>query len=268
MSDFNVKIVAIDSAMDAVERYARECADITAHIAFDMRSLFERLEQEVISARESVESLESRMDELQANLESEEQDRRESAQEELEEVYQQLCRAQLTLEQLENLAIRTRASGTALLDRFRTLTSSGCALAEDAVRFMGRYIHDLNLVCNRQVLSFGTYRSSEGYYVCVVDSALYPSTAEHIRAAQNMGYPTRLTVDREGAAQRRDESLQGVAVRSEFDRDEYPMALFLEGGAGADVAYLEGPDNRGTGSYVGWQLRGVPDGAEVRIRVI
>lgn len=45
-------------------------------------------------------------------------------------------------------------------------------------------------------------------------------------------------------------------------------ACFKEGGAGAHVMYVAGTDNRGAGSYMGWQMRGLPDGAKVRVRVI
>lgn len=46
------------------------------------------------------------------------------------------------------------------------------------------------------------------------------------------------------------------------------MAVFEEGGQGADVEYIEGHDNRGAGSSIGWQMRGFPDGSRVRVRVI
>lgn len=46
------------------------------------------------------------------------------------------------------------------------------------------------------------------------------------------------------------------------------MAVFREGGAGANVVHLEEKDNRGAGSLIGWQMRKIPDGARVRIRVI
>ena len=46
------------------------------------------------------------------------------------------------------------------------------------------------------------------------------------------------------------------------------MAVFKEGGAGADVEYVDGHDNRGAGASLGWQMRGFPDGSRVRVRVI
>lgn len=270
MSDFNAKIIAIDSAMDAIEHFQRENADLRAHITFDVRSLFNRLDQEIIQTRSEIEGIQSQIDILRASMDNyeTEEERDPSDSFELDVLYKKLWQKQGTLRDTEELAAHSVSYGTDLLDQFLNVSTSGCDCADDAIRFMGRYIHDLNLVCNRGVISCGAYRAAEGYYVCVVDSSLYPATAEHIRVAQNQGHPTRVTIDRSGATQRRVESLQSTPARSEFDRDEYPMAMFSEGGVGADIAHLEGADNRGAGAFVSWQLRGVPDGAEVRIRVI
>ena len=94
-----------------------------------------------------------------------------------------------------------------------------------------------------------------------MDSALYPETAEHIRVAQDIGFPDILTLDRGGAAERRKASLAPIKASRIWDRDEYPCA-------GAHVMYVAGTDNRGAGSYMGWQMRGLPDGTKVRVRVI
>lgn len=255
MSDFNAKIVAIDEAMDTLEHYRRECADLQAHVRFDMRSLQDRLEQQIPVLRQQIESLYRQLSRLR---------RDKRPQQELEAVREKLRKKEAQLEAVEDLCIHCHDRGRELLERFLDRCHAADVLAEDALRFMGRYIRDLNLVCNRE----GIYRSTRGYYVCIVDSSVYPSTAEHIRAAQKLGHPERLTLDRGGAARRREDSLRDTPVRGEFDRDEYPMAMFSQGGSGANVAYLEGNDNRGAGSSVGWQLRGIPDGARVRIRII
>ena len=86
--------------------------------------------------------------------------------------------------------------------------------------------------------------------------------------AQDIGFPDILTLDRSGAAERRKASLAPIKASRIWDRDEYPCACFKEGGAGAHVMYVAGTDNRGAGSYMGWQMRGLPDGAKVRVRVI
>ena len=44
--------------------------------------------------------------------------------------------------------------------------------------------------------------------------------------------------------------------------------MFAEGGSGANVAYIAASDNRGSGSALQWQIRTLPDGTRVRIRII
>ena len=83
-----------------------------------------------------------------------------------------------------------------------------------------------------------------------------------------MNFSSVLTIGRDSAAERRRKSLKNVRTNSFFDRDEYPCAVFTEGGAGADVVYIEESDNRGAGSFMRWQMRNMPDGSSVRIRVI
>lgn len=114
-----------------------------------------------------------------------------------------------------------------------------------------------------------------------VDSARYPETAQHIQeaqsgtiwrgdaSAQGAPAPSVLTIDRDGAKVNRAESLRGIAPRGGegLDRDEYPPAMFLEGGAGASVKYIDSSDNRGAGSVMGSDLDGLPDGARIRIVV-
>jgi hypothetical protein len=109
-------------------------------------------------------------------------------------------------------------------------------------------------------------------YDVVVSKSRYPASAEHVRHAQRLGQPSVLTLERSGAAQRRAEALRYIKDRSRrpgahFDRDEYPMAIFREGGNPASVRYIHRSDNRGAGRSVGHQLRDVPDGARVRFMV-
>lgn len=49
------------------------------------------------------------------------------------------------------------------------------------------------------------------------------------------------------------------------DRDEWPIAMFREGGTGADIEYISPSDNRGAGSSIGHALKGVDEGARVKI---
>jgi hypothetical protein len=103
--------------------------------------------------------------------------------------------------------------------------------------------------------------------VIVVPRHRYPESARHIEDAQSAGHPSVLTIDRAGAASNRRESLRGVEPQPGLDRDEYPPAMFEEGGAGASVRPINPSDNRGAGSCIGHQCRGLPDGSTVEIIV-
>lgn len=95
-----------------------------------------------------------------------------------------------------------------------------------------------------------------------------PPNGRTYKGSTKSGMPELVTIGRSEASRRRKQSLAGVRASPVYDRDEYPMALFCEGGAGADIAYIEGADNRGAGSCISWQLRGFSDGTRVRVRVI
>jgi RHS repeat-associated protein len=99
----------------------------------------------------------------------------------------------------------------------------------------------------------------------VVPADKYPETARHIREAQANGQPQVLTIDRGGAKGRRADAMDGNPVVPGRDRDEYPPAMFREGGAGASVRPISPSDNRGAGSCMGAQCRGLADGTPIRI---
>ncbi|MGW4148224.1 NucA/NucB deoxyribonuclease domain-containing protein [Streptomyces albogriseolus] len=95
----------------------------------------------------------------------------------------------------------------------------------------------------------------------------YPESAQHIEDSQAAGYPAELTINRKGAEANRRDSLRGKPRVPGKDRDEYPPAMFEEGGTGASVRPITPGDNRGAGSAMGRQCRGLPDGTKVRIVV-
>jgi hypothetical protein len=101
-----------------------------------------------------------------------------------------------------------------------------------------------------------------------VSKSKYPQSAKHIEDAQKKGHPKTLTVDRGGASKNRQDSLKGTPRKSGKDRDEYPPAMFKEGGKGASVRHIDPKDNRGAGSSIGKQTRGVKDGDQVKIKVV
>jgi len=101
-----------------------------------------------------------------------------------------------------------------------------------------------------------------------VSRSRHPESAEHILDAQSAGYPSVLTLDRPGADARRAEALDGVPILCGCHRDEYPPAMFAEGGRGASVRHISPSDNQGAGSTIMHQSRPYPDGQRVRITVI
>jgi hypothetical protein len=100
-------------------------------------------------------------------------------------------------------------------------------------------------------------------FVLEFPSDSYPETAIHIYSAIENGHSDVCTIDRDGADERRRQSLKGIDTRASYDRDEWPMAMCAEGGKGASVAYVNSSDNRGAGSWVGHQLSAYEDGEKV-----
>ncbi|MBL8705888.1 MAG: hypothetical protein JNM30_13635 [Rhodospirillales bacterium] len=102
--------------------------------------------------------------------------------------------------------------------------------------------------------------------VVVVPRDKYPESAKHIEDAQKAGKPAVVTIDRQGAAQRRAASMQGQPRQPGKDRDEYPPAMFKEGGKGSSVRPVPPSDNRGAGACIGAQCRKYPDNTKVELR--
>ncbi|AHG86465.1 Large exoprotein involved in heme utilizationor adhesion [Bibersteinia trehalosi USDA-ARS-USMARC-190] len=100
-----------------------------------------------------------------------------------------------------------------------------------------------------------------------ISRAKYPETVSHIEDSINQGKPSILTIDRKGAAQRRKDALQDIPPKTGYDRDEYPPAMFKEGGEGSSVRYISPKDNRGAGSCIGHQCKQYVDGDKVKIEI-
>lgn len=101
-----------------------------------------------------------------------------------------------------------------------------------------------------------------------VSKSRYPESAKHIDDAQAAGQSPVVTIDRAGSAARRKAALKGKPAVRGLDRDEYPPAMMKEGGANSSVRNISPKDNRGSGSCVGHQCRGLPDGSTVKIKTI
>jgi hypothetical protein len=101
-----------------------------------------------------------------------------------------------------------------------------------------------------------------------VSKSKSPEAAKHIEDAQEAGHPSTLTIDRPGAPDNRGDSLYGIAKVPGKQLDEYPPAMFKEGGAGASVRAITPGDNMSAGAQLGNQLRKYPNGTKVKIKVV
>lgn len=91
--------------------------------------------------------------------------------------------------------------------------------------------------------------------------------ARHWEEAQRVGRPRFLTIYRPGASANRAAAIGGLEKQPPLDLDEYPPAMFKEGGAGAHVRALDASSNRALGGYIQKMCRGLPDGAVVQILI-
>lgn len=234
MSQVQALLTATDQALDALTAYQRELEDVRAHLAFVLRSLDQAVQRALWAAGQRLSALEGSENDDALRLVA----RRIEA---LDALQMELAARLPDLEQ--QLAV--------LYDRCREGSAS-------ALRHTAEYARKLNALP----------RPANGPpRVVVVDARRHPASAQHITAAVNMGAPETVTLDRSTVRSNRTGNLRHKPPRREYDRDEYPCAVFREG-AGADVAYIPRGDNRGSGSSIRHQLRGVPNGARVRVRVI
>ena len=96
----------------------------------------------------------------------------------------------------------------------------------------------------------------------------FPETVQHIQDAMKNGHPDIVTISRLEATERRVESLKDIATKKGFDRDEWLMAMFKEGGKGASVRYISPSDNRGAGATIMHALKGKLKDTRVLFRII
>jgi RHS repeat-associated protein len=105
-------------------------------------------------------------------------------------------------------------------------------------------------------------------YVLKISKKEYPETAEHIADAIKSGRADIVEIARDGAKDNRKASLFGIPTKAGFDRDEWPMAMFKEGGNGASIRYINPSDNRGAGSSIGSALSKLDDGTLIKIVIV
>lgn len=110
-------------------------------------------------------------------------------------------------------------------------------------------------------------RSKKYDYKLRLKRSEYPETFGHIDGAIKKGHPYIVTIQRDTAKLNRKLSLKDVKTKKGKDRDEWPMAMFKEGGSGASVKYIDPSDNRGAGSSIGNVLSDLPNGTRIKIEV-
>ena len=114
-----------------------------------------------------------------------------------------------------------------------------------------------------------TKSKSKNYeYVLKLKRSGYPATFGHISDAIDLGHAKVVTIQRGTAKANRKTSLKNIKTKPGYDRDEWPMAMFKEGGDGASVRYIDPSDNRGAGSSIGNVLSELPDGTRIKVEVI
>lgn len=101
----------------------------------------------------------------------------------------------------------------------------------------------------------------------VISRSRHPETAAHVSDAQAAGKPSIVTIDRARAGSNRAAAQAGQPKVPGAQIDEYPPAMFREGGAGASTRPVSPADNMGAGASMGNQCRGLPCGSLVRIIV-
>ncbi|TLX58759.1 heme utilization protein [Stutzerimonas nosocomialis] len=102
----------------------------------------------------------------------------------------------------------------------------------------------------------------------IISRGKYGEAADHISDAQKAGHPDVLTIDRPGAPDNRKESIGGLQKVPGKQLDEYPPAMFKEGGLGASVRPISPRDNMAAGACIGNACRGLSEGDKVRIKVV
>ena len=241
MADYQVEAPAIDRAMSLLEAYREEIRDVTAQLDFMLAQQERAVEREIRDSQQRIQDL----------------------AEDSEEYADESRR----LTGLKNLLGQYLLLKQAPWTAYRQAAAMTDSLVEEGARECGLYLKKISSVARREAAGKGGAAAVMEEWTVVIDSRRCPQSAEHIRAAVAQGLPQTFTVDRQGRDARRAQNLRGRPARQGVDRDEWPAAVFSEG-SGATIYPVESRDNRSAGGSMGWQLRGLPDGTRVRVRVI
>ncbi|WDU48619.1 NucA/NucB deoxyribonuclease domain-containing protein [Taylorella equigenitalis] len=102
-----------------------------------------------------------------------------------------------------------------------------------------------------------------------LSKSAYSETFGHIEEAIKAGHANIVTLGGNSKANRRA-SLRGIDRIKGLDRDEWPMAMFKEGGEGASVKHIDPSDNRGAGSSISCAIRSnnLPADTKILVKIV
>lgn len=106
---------------------------------------------------------------------------------------------------------------------------------------------------------------TETVVVVELDPVDHAGILDHVADAIEAGHPAMLTIERDGADQRREDATDDYPTRDGMDRDEYPPAMSAEGGEGSSVRHIDSSENRSAGAVLGNQLEPYCDNQNFRI---
>lgn len=257
MADVNVSVVTIDSGMDCFERIQDAVANYQKVVLYDIKQLGSSIQLKIHELNRELSAL------YDSLSQTDDEDEIEDIRTEIRTLEARLERMQALKRKQMIVAQTYKEQSTALVANVNEKVLSG-------VRDMATYLRHIAGVDEGGVSTndVNVFSGDSNYTVVIIDSQKYPESAEHIKMAIKEGHPAMLTLNRSMAEENRRQSLAGIPEKSYADRDEYPPAIFSEGGQGAHVAYIDSSDNRGSGSSFRWQLSEVPNGTRVRFRVI
>jgi len=132
----------------------------------------------------------------------------------------------------------------------------------------GPYPRSLPIVGGRGGGGGSGFRGNEGIEKTIeIPEKRFGEASEHYRDAIKSGKPDVLTIYREGAEANRAAAIGAMERVPGMHLDEYPPAMFLEGGAGASVRAINPKDNMSIGAYIGNCCRRLPNGARIKIKI-
>lgn len=275
MSDYNATIVAIDSGIECFERIQEESSQYHRIVCYDLSQLESAISEKIRYVRSRIETINAQINAMYSHNEGSNNNSNNNNSGKIRSLQDEVLLLHSKLDALETIKRRCQSLSSRFHSQSRHILGVISENASEGIQSMAAYLRKIQSIDSFSIginttsdVFVNPFSGEADYAVVIVDSLSYPETAEHINTAIRCGAPSSLTLDRRGADDNRIESLRTVPIRESYDRDEYPMACFEEGGLGAHVFYLSPSDNRGAGSSISHQLRNIPDGTRVRFRVI